>query len=46
MKTALQTLRSVANGHKFYWVNPSGTVVGAETDSAPKGFSSLNRVPP
>jgi hypothetical protein len=37
---------TVANDHNFYWVNPSGTVVGTETDTAPKGFSRLSRVPP
>jgi hypothetical protein len=37
---------TVANDHNFYWVNPSGTVIGTDTDTAPKGFSRLARVPP
>lgn len=37
---------TVSNDHNFYWVNPSGTVVGTETDTAPNGFSRLSRVPP
>ena len=36
----------VPNGHNYYWVNPSGTVVGTDTADAPRGFSRLNRVPP
>jgi hypothetical protein len=40
------TKYTVANGHNFYWVNPGGTVVGTDTNTAPKGFSPLNRVPP
>jgi hypothetical protein len=43
---ATGTEYTVAHDHNFYWVNPSGTVVGTETDTAPKGFSRLNRVPP
>ena len=42
----VNTIYTVANNHKFYWVNPSGTVVGTETDTPPKGFSRLNRMPP
>jgi len=37
---------TVCNDSNFYWANPSGTVVGTQTDTAPKGFSRLNRVPP
>lgn len=37
---------TVANDHNFYWVNPSGTVIGTDTDTAPKGFSRLAQVPP
>jgi hypothetical protein len=37
---------TVANDHNYYWVNPSGTVVGTDTDTAPNGFSRLSRVPP
>ena len=36
----------VPNGHNYYWVNPSGTIVGTDTADAPRGFSRLNRVPP
>jgi len=37
---------TIGNGHNFYWVNPAGTVVGTDTDTAPRGFSRLNREPP
>ena len=37
---------TVANHYSFYWANPSGTVVGTDTDTAPKGFTRLTRVPP
>ncbi|HZS83217.1 MAG TPA: hypothetical protein VFA50_10100 [Stellaceae bacterium] len=43
---ATGTKYTVANDHKFYWANPSGVIVGTETDAAPKGFSRLERVPP
>jgi hypothetical protein len=36
----------VPSGHNYYWVNPSGTVVGTNTADAPKGFSRLSRVLP
>ncbi|MFP4894855.1 hypothetical protein [Paraburkholderia sp. EG304] len=37
---------TVANAHKFYWVNPTGSVIGTETDTAPNGYTRLARVPP
>jgi hypothetical protein len=37
---------TVSNTHNYYWVNPAGTVVGTNTDTAPNGFSRLSRVPP
>jgi hypothetical protein len=43
---ATGTEYTVANTHRFNWVNPQGTVVGTDTDDAPKGFSRLARVPP
>jgi hypothetical protein len=37
----------VANTHQYFWVDPSGRVVGTDTDTAPSGrFKRLNRVPP
>jgi hypothetical protein len=40
------TRYTVANGHQYYWVNPRGTVVGTDTDTAPDGFRRLDRVRP
>jgi hypothetical protein len=37
----------VANTHQYFWVDPSGRVVGTDTDTAPSGrFKRLKRVPP
>lgn len=44
---ATGTQYTVANTHEYYWVNPGGTVVGTDTDTAPgASFERLNRVPP
>ncbi len=43
---ATGTKYTVAAGHNFYWKNPSGTVVGTDTDTPPNGFGRLDRVPP
>lgn len=37
---------TVANQYKYYWVNPSGTVVGTDTDTPPNGYRRMDRVPP
>jgi len=43
---ATGTQYTVPNTYAYYWVNPSGTVAGTNTDSAPNGFTRLSRVPP
>lgn len=43
---ATGTRYTVANTYQYYWANPAGMVVGTNTDTAPKGFSRLDRVPP
>jgi hypothetical protein len=37
---------TVENTHRYYWVNPQGSVVGTDTDTPPAGFERLQRVPP
>ncbi len=37
---------TVANEHKYYWVNASGAVIGTDTDTPPNGYRRMNRVPP
>lgn len=38
---------TVANSHRYYWVDAGGTVVGTDTDTSPgPSFRRLNRVPP
>jgi len=44
---ATGTQYTVANSHRYYCVNASGTVVGTDTDTAPGvSVNRLNRVPP
>jgi hypothetical protein len=41
------TKYTVANNHRYYWVNPGGTVLGTDTDTPPSSdFQRMNRVPP
>lgn len=38
---------TVANTHKYYWANASGTVIGTDTDTTSgPAFSRLKQVPP
>lgn len=43
---ATGTQYTVSNTSRYYWANAGGTVVGTDTDTAPPGFTRLNRVPP
>lgn len=40
------TSYTVGNTHSYYWINPQGRIIGTDTDTAPNGFSRMQRVPP
>ncbi len=37
---------TVDDKHRFYWVDPRGSVMGTDTDTPPPGFTHMERLPP